>query len=69
MILSNEYIKKEKFGQIENLVYGKKKKKLFLKPYLAPIEKDLIDLKRLTTHERNYLSIIISKFTQKYRLF
>ena len=60
MILSNEpgYYKKGKFGiRIENLVYvEKKKKKLFFKNLtLAPIEKDLIDFKRLTTHERNYL--------------
>ncbi len=60
MILSNEpgYYKKGKFGiRIENLVYVEKvKKKLFFKNLtLVPIEKDLIDFKRLTTHEKNYL--------------
>ena len=60
MILSNEpgYYKKDSFGiRIENLVYVNKiKKKLFFKNLtLAPIEKDLINFKLLTTKEKNYL--------------
>ena len=60
MILSNEpgYYKKNKFGiRIENLIYVKKKhKKLFFENLtLAPIEKDLINFKLLTTFEKNYL--------------
>jgi len=60
MILSNEpgYYKKDRFGiRIENLVYVNKiKKKLFFKNLtLAPIEKDLINFKLLTTKEKNYL--------------
>ena len=60
MILSNEpgYYKRGKFGiRIENLIYvEKEKRKLFFKNLtLAPIEKDLIDFKLLTTHEKNYL--------------
>ena len=60
MILSNEpgYYKKDSFGiRIENLVYVKKiKRKLIFKNLtLAPIEKDLIDFKLLTTKEKNYL--------------
>ncbi len=54
MILSNEpgYYKKNKFGiRIENLVYVKKtNKKIFFENLtLAPIEKDLINFKLLTS--------------------
>ena len=60
MIVSNEpgYYKKNKFGiRIENLVFVKKvNSKIFFENLtLAPIEKDLINLKLLTTLEKNYL--------------
>ena len=60
MILSNEpgYYKKNKFGiRIENLIYVKKKnQKIFFENLtLAPIEKDLINFKLLTSKEKNYL--------------
>ena len=60
MILSNEpgYYKKNRFGiRIENLVYVKKtNKKIFFENLtLAPIEKDLINFKLLTSLEKNYL--------------
>ncbi len=60
MILSNEpgYYKKGKFGiRIENLIYVKKleKKLVFENLTLAPIEKDLINLKELNKEEKKYL--------------
>tara|TARA_B110000444_G_scaffold255576_1_gene290219 strand:- start:4177 stop:5871 length:1695 start_codon:yes stop_codon:yes gene_type:complete len=60
MILSNEpgYYKKNKFGiRIENLVYVKKiKEKIFFENLtLAPIEKDLVNFKLLSSLEKNYL--------------
>ena len=60
MILSNEpgYYKKNKFGiRIENLVYVKKnQKKLYFENLtMAPIEKDLINFKILTSKEKDYL--------------
>ncbi len=60
MIISNEpgFYKKNKFGiRIENLVYVKKiKNKIFFENLtLAPIEKDLINFKLLSTFEKNYL--------------
>ena len=60
MILSNEpgYYKKNKFGiRIENLVFIKKyNQKLFFENLtMAPIEKDLINLKLLTPFEKKYL--------------
>jgi len=60
MILSNEpgYYKKESFGiRIENLVFVKKNKKniFFENLTLAPIEKELINYKLLTSLEKNYL--------------
>ncbi len=60
MILSNEpgYYKPNEYGiRIENLVYVKKvKNKLFFKNLtMAPIEKDLININLLTSHEKNYL--------------
>ena len=60
MILSNEpgYYENGKFGiRIENLLYVKKIKKKFLfeNLTLAPIDKDLIDFKQLTSNEKNYL--------------
>jgi Xaa-Pro aminopeptidase len=60
MILSNEpgYYKKGKFGiRIENLVYVKKIKKniIFENLTLAPIDKELIDYKLLTSLEKEYL--------------
>ena len=60
MILSNEpgFYKKNNFGiRIENLVFVKKlKNKLFFENLtLAPIEKELINYKLLTSFEKNYL--------------
>ena len=60
MILSNEpgYYLKNKFGiRIENLVYVKKTKKniFFENLTMAPIEKDLINFKILTSSEKKYL--------------
>ena len=60
MILSNEpgYYLKNKFGiRIENLVYVKKEKnKIFFENLtMAPIEKDLINHRLLTSFEKNYL--------------
>ena len=60
MILSNEpgFYKKDKFGiRIENLVYIKKvnKKLLFQNLTLAPIEKELINFKKLKKKEKDYL--------------
>jgi len=60
MILSNEpgYYLKNRFGiRIENLVYVKKtSKKIFFENLtMAPIEKDLINYKLLTSLEKNYL--------------
>ena len=60
MILSNEpgYYKKNSFGiRIENLIYVKKSKKniFFENLTLAPIEKELINYKLLTSSEKNYL--------------
>jgi len=60
MILSNEpgYYKKNSFGiRIENLIFVKKtKNKIFFDNLtLAPIEKELINYKLLTSMEKNYL--------------
>ena len=60
MILSNEpgYYKKNEFGiRIENLVYAKRNGRNFVfeNLTLAPIEKDLINEKLLTSYEKNYL--------------
>jgi Xaa-Pro aminopeptidase len=60
MILSNEpgFYKKDSFGiRIENLVFVKKiKKKLFFENLtLAPIEKELINYRLLSSAEKNYL--------------
>ncbi len=60
MIVSNEpgYYVEGKFGiRIENLVFIKKnKQKLYFKNLtLAPLEKDLIDIKMLTKKEKDYL--------------
>ena len=61
MILSNEpgYYKKNSFGiRIENLVYVKRLNgKIFFENLtLAPIEKDLINYKLLSSSEKNYLT-------------
>ena len=66
MILSNEpgYYKEGKFGiRIENLVFVEEnKKKLYFKNLtLAPIDRDLINYKLLSTKEKDYLF--------KYHLF
>ncbi len=60
MILSNEpgYYKKDNFGiRIENLIFVKKKNNnlFFENLTLAPIEKELINYKILTSFEKNYL--------------
>jgi Xaa-Pro aminopeptidase len=60
MILSNEpgYYKKNKFGiRIENLIFVKKENdNLFFENLtVAPIEKELINYKILTSFEKNYL--------------
>ena len=60
MILSNEpgFYKKTKFGiRIENLVYVKKvdKKLSFKNLTLVPIEKELINFKKLEKKEKDYL--------------
>ena len=60
MILSNEpgFYKKGIFGiRIENLVYVKKinKRLLFENLTLAPIEKELINFKKLKKKEKDYL--------------
>ena len=60
MILSNEpgFYKKDHFGiRIENLVFVKKVKKkiLFENLTLAPIEKELINYKLLSSFEKDYL--------------
>jgi len=60
MIVSNEpgYYKKGAFGiRIENLLYVKKStnKLQFENLTLAPIDKDLIDYKKLDKNEKNYL--------------
>ena len=60
MILSNEpgYYKKDSFGiRIENLVFVKKNNRniFFENLTLAPIEKELINNKQLTSLEKNYL--------------
>ena len=60
MILSNEpgYYQKGKFGiRIENLVFVKKNKNemFFQNLTLAPIEKDLINYKLLSSKEKDYL--------------
>ena len=60
MILSNEpgYYKTNRYGiRIENLVYVRNlNNNLFFENLtMAPIEKDLINFKLLTVHEKNYL--------------
>ena len=60
MILSNEpgFYKKNQFGiRIENLLFTKRigKKLLFENLTLAPIEKELINYKLLSSSEKNYL--------------
>ena len=60
MILSNEpgFYKKDNFGiRIENLVFVKKvRKKIFFENLtLAPIEKELINYKLLSSSEKDYL--------------
>ena len=60
MILSNEpgFYKKDQFGiRIENLLFAKRigKKLFFENLTLAPIEKELINYKLLSSAEKNYL--------------
>ena len=57
MIVSNEpgYYEKNKFGiRIENLIYVKKNS--FDNLTMAPIDKDLIDLKILNNKEKKWLN-------------
>jgi Xaa-Pro aminopeptidase len=61
MIVSNEpgYYEKNNFGiRIENLIYVKKikKKNYFENLTMVPIEKDLIEVKILNTHEKKWLN-------------
>ena len=61
MVVSNEpgYYEKNNFGiRIENLIYVKKKKKknIFDNLTMAPIDKELIDLKILNKNEKNWLN-------------
>jgi len=61
MIISNEpgYYEKNNFGiRIENLIYVKKKKnkKVFENLTMAPIEKELIDIKLLNNKEKNWIN-------------
>ena len=60
MIVSNEpgYYEKNNFGiRIENLIYVKKiKKNYFENLTMAPIDKELIDLKILNKNEKNWLN-------------
>ena len=61
MVVSNEpgYYEKNNFGiRIENLIYVKKikQKKYFDNLTMAPIDKNLIDLKILTKNEKNWLN-------------
>ena len=61
MIVSNEpgYYEKNNFGiRIENLIYVKKDKKnrIFDNLTMAPIDKDLIDLKILNKNETNWIN-------------
>ncbi len=61
MIVSNEpgYYEKNKFGiRIENLIYVKKKKKktYFKNLTMAPIEKELINIKMLNSNEKKWLN-------------
>ena len=61
MVVSNEpgYYEKDNFGiRIENLIYVKriKQKKMFDNLTIAPIDKDLIDIKILNKDEKNWLN-------------
>ncbi len=61
MVVSNEpgYYEKKKFGiRIENLIYVKKEKnkKLFKNLTMAPIDKNLINLKILNQNEKNWIN-------------
>ena len=66
MIISNEpgFYKKDRFGiRIENLVFVKRvrKKILFENLTLAPIEKELINYKLLSSAEKTYVLKLISR--------
>ena len=61
MIISNEpgYYEKNNFGiRIENLIYVRKKKnkKVFENLTMAPIDKELIDIKLLNNKEKNWIN-------------
>ena len=61
MVVSNEpgYYEKDNFGiRIENLIYVKRinQKKMFDNLTIAPIDKDLIDIKILNKDEKNWLN-------------
>ena len=61
MVVSNEpgYYEKDNFGiRIENLIYVKRinQKKMFENLTIAPIDKDLIDIKILNKDEKNWLN-------------
>ena len=72
MVVSNEpgYYEKNKFGiRIENLVYVKKSKKgkYFENLTMAPIDKDLIDLKSLSHNEKKWLNNYHQKVYDKLK--
>ena len=60
MVVSNEpgYYEKNNFGiRIENLIYVKKKKRNYFENLtMAPIDKDLINVHLLNSHEKDWLN-------------
>ncbi len=80
MIVSNEpgYYEKNHFGiRIENLVYVKKIKKkiIFANLTMAPLDKDLIDIKILNNKEKNWVNnyhkkvyLNLRRFMNKYEV-
>ena len=74
MIVSNEpgYYEKNNFGiRIENLIYVKKNKSknCFDNLTMAPIEKDLIDIKILNEHEKKWINNYHKKVFDNLKIF
>ena len=74
MIVSNEpgYYEKNNFGiRIENLIYVKKSKlkNCFDNLTMAPIEKDLIDIKILNEHEKKWINSYHKKVFNNLKIF
>ena len=74
MIVSNEpgYYEKDNFGiRIENLIYVKKSKlkNCFDNLTMAPIEKDLIDIKILNEHEKKWINNYHKKVFDNLKIF